>query len=465
MTIFVSLLLVPLALAGPLAQPHGVRFQTADLPAGVSFTISGLRTNPGEQEAPYSIAFTSPGPNNAMNTEPGTNFTYEGFPASVDVGGVTYTLVSTAPASPFTTGGSSETTTVVATYTACPAPVISDDPDSLTVTYGQPASFSVVASGNPPFTYQWYLNGNPILNATLSTYDIAAATMADAGDYTVTVTNACGSSATSAAATLTVNKADQTITFVQPPSPAVYGTTFTVAPTASSGLPVTLVASGSCSNTGFDVTMTSGEGTCTLTASQAGNMNYNAATDVVREVAAAKADQTITFVQPPSPAVYGTTFTVAPTASSGLVVTLVASGSCSNTGFDVSMTSGEGTCTLTASQPGNSNYNAATDVMREVAAAKADQTISFVQPPSPADYLSTFGLTYSASSGLTVSMVASGSCTLLDAVTAQMSVPYGACLLTASQAGNGNYNAAQPVERTVDSSNTWLLYGPILSKP
>ena len=176
-------------------------------------------------------------------------------------------------------------------------------------------------------------------------------------------------------------KASQTITFDQPPSPAVYDTTFTVAPTASSGLAVTLVASGSCSNTGFDVTMTSGEGTCTLTASQAGNTNYNPATNVVREVAAAKASQTITFVQPPSPAAYGATFTVAPTASSGLAVTLVASGSCSNTGFDVTMTSGDGDCTLTASQPGNSNYNPATDVQRTVQAAKAEQTITFVSLP------------------------------------------------------------------------------------
>ncbi len=214
----------------------------------------------------YTIVFTSPGPNNAINTEPGTNFSYSGFPASVDVGGETYTLISASPASPFTSGASAATTFVTATY-----------------------------------------QGGVI-------------------------------------------KAEQTITFVQPLSPAVYGTTFTVAPTASSGLAVTLVASGSCSNTGFDVTMTSGEGDCTLTASQPGDASYNPAADVVRTVQAAKAGQTITFDQPTSPAAYGTTFTVAPTASSGLAVTLVASGSCSNTGFDVTMTSGEGTCTLTASQ-------------------------------------------------------------------------------------------------------------------
>jgi chitinase len=51
------------------------------------------------------------------------------------------------------------------------------------------------------------------------------------------------------------------------------------------------------------------------------------------------------------------------TASSGLAVSFAANGSCRVSGTTVHLTSA-GTCTLTASQPGNANFNAATSVAR-----------------------------------------------------------------------------------------------------
>ncbi len=92
----------------------------------------------------------------------------------------------------------------------------------------------------------------------------------------------------------TSSKYDQSITFSQPSSPATYGSTFTVSPTASSGLTVTVSASGSCSVSGSTVKIESGSGTCTITASQAGNSSYNAATSVSRDVDATKATITVT---------------------------------------------------------------------------------------------------------------------------------------------------------------------------
>lgn len=86
-----------------------------------------------------------------------------------------------------------------------------------------------------------------------------------------------------------VAKGDQTITFAAPASPALDGSTFRVNPTASSGSAVNLAATGACSATGFDVTMTAGSGSCTLTASQAGSLNWNAATSITHTVAAAPA--------------------------------------------------------------------------------------------------------------------------------------------------------------------------------
>jgi hypothetical protein len=91
---------------------------------------------------------------------------------------------------------------------------------------------------------------------------------------------------------------DQTIDFPQPTSPQTYGETFVVAPTATSELPVEVNAAGACSADAtadaYEITMTSGSGDCTITASQAGNADYNAAEDVVRTVAAALRPVTVT---------------------------------------------------------------------------------------------------------------------------------------------------------------------------
>jgi MYXO-CTERM domain-containing protein len=85
------------------------------------------------------------------------------------------------------------------------APTITTQPASLTVTAGNNASFSVVAAGSAPLTYQWKFNGTSVGGGgTGSTYNLTGAQATDAGSYTVTITNTTGS-VTSSAATLTVN--------------------------------------------------------------------------------------------------------------------------------------------------------------------------------------------------------------------------------------------------------------------
>ncbi|MEQ2008205.1 MAG: Ig-like domain-containing protein, partial [Limisphaerales bacterium] len=91
-----------------------------------------------------------------------------------------------------------------ASFVASPTPpTISSQPVAVTVTEGQPASFSVSASGTGPLTYQWYKNGSPIGGATASTYSIAATVLADAGSYSVVVTGTAGN-VSSSVAVLTV---------------------------------------------------------------------------------------------------------------------------------------------------------------------------------------------------------------------------------------------------------------------
>lgn len=84
------------------------------------------------------------------------------------------------------------------------APAITTQPASQTVTSGSSVSFSVTATGTAPLAYQWYFNNVEIAGATGSTYSLSSATSANAGSYTVAVSNQAGS-VTSNAATLTVS--------------------------------------------------------------------------------------------------------------------------------------------------------------------------------------------------------------------------------------------------------------------
>ncbi len=81
-------------------------------------------------------------------------------------------------------------------------------------------------------------------------------------------------------------KLSQTITFAGPSSPQVYGDTVDIGPaTSDSGLTVTVTPSGGCGPlTGSNTTITSATTDCTLTATQAGDSSYDAATPVVRTI-------------------------------------------------------------------------------------------------------------------------------------------------------------------------------------
>src|SRR6266566_1643669 len=99
------------------------------------------------------------------------------------------------------------------------APTITTPPANQTVTAGQTATFTVVAAGTAPLSYQWQKNGVNIAGATAASYTTPATTTSDSGStFDVVVTNTAGT-VTSAAATLTVNPA---------PAPAIQLSSSTV---------------------------------------------------------------------------------------------------------------------------------------------------------------------------------------------------------------------------------------------
>lgn len=117
---------------------------------------------------------------------------------------------ATSAATTFTLG--SGPATIRANYLAVQAPTIVTSPSSQTLALGQSATLTVTANGSPPLTYEWRKAGVPLANGgnvsgvTTATLTLSPLSGADAGIYTVVVSNAAGST-TSGSATLTVQAA------------------------------------------------------------------------------------------------------------------------------------------------------------------------------------------------------------------------------------------------------------------
>jgi len=92
------------------------------------------------------------------------------------------------------------------------------------------------------------------------------------------------------------------------------------------------------------------------------------------KTASFKADQTITFQGPSSKHLNDSPFQLSAVASSGLEVTFTAAGHCSVAGLTVHLT-GVGSCTLTASQDGDDDFNAAPSLSRSFLIVSTGETV------------------------------------------------------------------------------------------
>jgi hypothetical protein len=256
--------------------------------------------------------------------------------------------------------------------------------------------------------------------------------------------------------TITVAKTTQTITFAQPTSPVTIGSSTSLSATANSGLPVTFTSTtpGVCTVSGSNVTTTHA-GTCTITADQGGNNDFVAAPTVTRSFDVSKTDQAITFVQPTSGVAIGSSSPLTATATSGLPVTLT-----SLTTDVCRVVNGQavadhaGTCTIAATQTGNSDYNAATAVNRSITVDKTNQAITFTQPTSGVAIGSSTSLSATATSGLAVTLT-SLTTDVCRVVNGQAVADHaGTCTIAATQTGNSDYNAATPVNRSITINKT-----------
>ncbi|MEE8599927.1 immunoglobulin domain-containing protein, partial [Euzebya tangerina] len=86
-----------------------------------------------------------------------------------------------------------EVTSDAATLVVDEWPSITQQPADQTGCVGDAATFSVMAEGTEPLSYQWRKNGQDVPGATSDTYTIDPLAYEDAGNYDVVVTNDCGS--------------------------------------------------------------------------------------------------------------------------------------------------------------------------------------------------------------------------------------------------------------------------------
>jgi len=177
--------------------------------AGVVVVPPSITTQPGSQtvntgaNVSFSVAATG-----------GAPLAYQWRRNGANVGGATsvtlsLTSVTTNNAGNYTAvvsnsgGAVTSSVAVLIVNAAAVAPAITTPPASQTVIAGNNATFSVVASGTAPFSYQWKRNGTNITGATASILSLTAVTTNQAGSYTVVVSNSAGS-VTSIAAILAV---------------------------------------------------------------------------------------------------------------------------------------------------------------------------------------------------------------------------------------------------------------------
>ena len=299
------------------------------------------------------------------------------------------------------------------------------------------------------------------------------------GTATITALQA-GNSTYEAAANIT-----QTITVVMPGNQS-QTITFTLADRGTVGANLNLTATAS---SGLEVSFSSSDpdiavieggrlvlktlGTATITASQAGNTVYAAAEDITQTItveAAGDQPQTITFTLANTAGEVGGTINLTATTDAiglfvgFLITTRPATGVATLTddgtgdGMGLITLTGAGTVTVTASQPGNPTYAAATDVTREITVSKQSQTIMFTLA-AMGTVGATLDLTATANSGLEVSFASSN-----EAVAAigtgtnagkLVLLTAGTATITASQTGNTVY-AATSVERTITVKATAL---------
>ncbi|HYG33344.1 MAG TPA: immunoglobulin domain-containing protein, partial [Clostridia bacterium] len=123
------------------------------------------------------------------------------------------------------------------------APVIAKQPVGSTNYVGDTVTFTVVAGGNLPLSYQWSFNGEPLAGATSPSLVLTNVQSAQAGNYSVRITNTVGS----------VKSSDAVLAILLPPAAVRVGSISNAPSGRLVTIPVSLKANGNENALGFSL--------------------------------------------------------------------------------------------------------------------------------------------------------------------------------------------------------------------
>jgi hypothetical protein len=303
--------------------------------------------------APAGLVFASGGANSGTATITGT-------PSAAGTFNYVLTATGTAPAA---------TQTLVITIAKANQTITF--PAVAAQTFSATVPFTVAATSDSTLTVT-FSSTTPAVCTVAGT----SVTMVTAGTCTIVAAQAGNTNynaATSVSQNITINKANQTITFGAQANRGFSTAASNISPaaTATSGLVVTYSSTtpAVCTVAGATVT-TVALGTCTIAADQVGNTNFNAAPQVTQSFTVTQGAQTISFSGIPDQPINAPPFSATSFASatSGLAITFASTTPtvCTTTGANGATVTLLllGTCTIQASQAGNANFAAAPNVTR-----------------------------------------------------------------------------------------------------
>jgi uncharacterized repeat protein (TIGR02543 family) len=326
-------------------------------------------------------------------------------------------------------------------------------------------SLSATATATGAVTYS--TNNTSICAVSGSTL-----TLVGVGSCTVTANHAGDANyaaATAVAKTFSITQAANSISFGAAPTGLTYGETGqtrTVTATATNGTIQFSTSSTTCSvNASTGVVTILGAGSCDIVASATSvSGNFVTPTPQTQTLTIAQAANSITWSQTLGNLTYGaSSISLTATATNGSVAySTNDSNVCSISGSTLSIT-GAGTCVVTASQSGSSNYLAATAVSKTFSIAQASNSITFGAAPTGLTYGETGQtrtVTATATSGTIQFSTTSNTCSVNSSTGVVTLLAAGTCVITASATSvSGNFVAPASQTQTLTIATASVTAG------
>jgi hypothetical protein len=446
-----------------VTQPAAGNFAAAP-PQTVTISVGGQSQTIQNFGSPVTITYGATVPVLAATATSGLAPTYTATGTACSVtsaGAVTILAVGTCQITASQAGNSTyaASTPVTETVTVNPAADIISIPGTVPTTATVGGTVPIGATTTSGVT-PTYTSTTPTICSVSTT---GVVTTLASGSCSVTVSQAAAgnySAATPQIVNISVSGQSQTIQNFGSPITTIYGSAAPVlGATATSGLVPTYAATGSaCSVTSSGAVTILAVGTCQITASQAGNSTYAAATPITENLTVNPEPDVITIPPTvPTTAMVGSTTPIGATTTSGLPPTYTSTTPlvCSVSSTGVITTLAAGTCTVSVTQPAAGNFATATPQIVTLNVSTQSQTIQNFGTPISVAYGGTAPvLGATSTSGLIPTYSATGTACSVTSAGAVTILAVGTCQITASQAGNSTYSAATPVTETLTVNPT-----------